>query len=277
MPKAKKPSVTPDRRRDWLRRYEVEAETPPAIAKKDSYDVRTVRKQIELARQEKDIREAKLTVLRDAMVNHYQDLCKLAGDINSEVNKKVPISEGLTTNPIWSALQQHIPRSALWKNIDRWNTSHQKLGEINSEIHELLRKKILSEPRLNFMDIAGSEQITLNLIDFFSSRIDQRVKGGTCLDIEKYFSVEHTGGHLHAAKVGAYGVGTINPEQEQEQVSILKQALYDFESDITEWEKSQELQFIYNGLNGLKKSITEELDVLTLRRVVPGRCKYCPL
>jgi len=277
MPKAKKPSVTPDKRRDWLRRVEVEAQSPPAIAKKDEYDVRTVRKQIELARQERDVREAKLTVLRDAMVNHYQDLCKLAGDINSEVNKKVPISEGLTTNPIWSALQQHIPRSALWKNIDRWKTSHQKLGEINSEIHELLRKKILSEPRLNFMDIAGSEQIILNLIDFFSSRIDQRVQGGTCLDIEKYFRVEHKGGQLDAAMVGGYNVGPINPEKEQEQVSILKQALYDFESDITEWGKSQELQFTYNELNGLKKSITEELDVLTLRRVVPGRCKYCPL
>ncbi len=132
MPKAKKPSVTPDRRRDWLHRFEVEAESPPAIAKKDSYDVRTVRKQIELARQERDVREAKLMVLRDAMVNHYKDLCNLAGDINSEINKNMPISEGLTTNPIWSALQQHIPRSATWKNIDRWNTSHQKLGEINS-------------------------------------------------------------------------------------------------------------------------------------------------
>jgi len=127
------------------------------------------------------------------------------------------------------------------------------------------------------MDIAGNEQIILNFIDFFSLRIDQRVKGGTCLDIEKYFRVEHKGGQLHAAMVGGYNVGPINPEKEQEQVSILKQALYDFESDITEWGKSQELQFTYNELNGLKKSITEELDVLTLRRVVPGRCKYCPL
>jgi len=277
MPKAKKPSVTPDRRRDWLHRFEVEAESPPAIAKKDLYDVRTVRKQIELARQERDVREAKLTVLRDAMVNHYQDLCKLAGDINSEVNKKAPISEGLTTNPIWSALQQHIPRSALWKNIDRWNTSHQKLGEINSEIHELLRKKILSEPRLNFMDIAGNEQIILDLIVFFSFQIDQRVKVGTGLDIEKHFHVEHEGGQLHAAKVGAYSVGPINPEKEQEQVSILKQVLYDFESDFTEWGKIKELQYAYNELKNLRKSIREELDVITLRRVVPGRCKYCPL
>ena len=277
MPKAKKPSVTPDRRRDWLRRYEVEAETPPAIAKKDSYDVRTVRKQIELARQERDVREAKLMVLRDAMVNHYKDLCNLAGDINSEIKRDMPISEGLTTNPIWSALQQHIPRSGLWMNIDRRNTSHQNLGEINSERNELLRKKILSEPRLDFMDIAGNEQIILNFIEFFSFRIDQRAKGGTNLDIKKYFHVEHTGGQLHAAKVGAYGVGSINPEREQEQVSILKQVLYDFESDFTKWEINQELQYAYNELETLRKSIREELEVITLRRVVPGRCKYCPL
>ena len=277
MPKAKKPSVIPDRRRDWLHRFEVEAESPPAIAKKDSYDVRTVRKQIELARQERDVREAKLMVLRDAMVNHYKDLCNLAGNINSEVEKNKPISEGLTTSLICSALQQHIPRSVLWKNIERWNTSHQKLGEINGEIHELLRKKILSEPRLNFMDIAGSEQIILNLIEFFSFQIDQRVKVGTGLDIEKYFHIEHKGGQLHAAMVGAYNVGPINPEKEQEQASILKHVLCDFDSDFTEWEKSQELQYTYNELKNLRKSIREELDVITLRRVVPGRCKYCPL
>jgi len=277
MPKAKKPSVTPVQRRDWLRRVEVDAESPPAIAKRDSYDVRTVRKQIELARQERDVREAKLMVLRDAMVNHYQDLCNLAGNINSEVEKNKPISEDLTTSLIYSALQQHIPRSALWKNIDRWNTSHQKLVEINNEIRELLRKKILSEPKLNFMDIAGSEQIVLDLIDFFSFRIDQRVKGGTGLDIEQYFHVEHKEGQLHAAKVGAYDVGSIKPEKEQEQASILKQVLYDFESDFTEWGKSQELQYTYNELKNLRKSIREELDVIILRRVVPGRCKYCPL
>ncbi len=234
-------------------------------------------KQIELARQERDVREAKLTVLRDAMVNHYQDLCKLAGDINSEVNKEVPISAELKSNPLWSALQQHIPRSAIWKNIDRWNAGRGKLADINIEIPELLRKKISSEPRLNFMNIAGSEQTILNLIDFFLFRIDQRVKGVTGLDIEKYFRVEHKGEQLYAAMVGAYNVGPINPEMEQEQVSILKQVLYDFESDFIEWLKSQELQSIYNELNSLKKNITEELDVIILRRVVPGRCKYCPL
>ena len=211
------------------------------------------------------------------MVTHYQELCKLAGNIKSEVEKDRPISADLTNNPLWSALQQHIPRSATWKNIDRWNACHGKLAKINSEIPELLRKKILSEPRLNFMNIVGNEQIILNFIDFFSFRIDQKIKGITCLDIEKYVRVGQKGEQLYAAMVGAYNVGPINPEMEQEQVSILKQVLYDFESDFIEWLKSQELQSIYNELNSLKKNITEELDVIILRRVVPGRCKYFPL
>ncbi len=277
MPKKKKPSVTPGQRRDWLRRVEIDAESPPTIAEKDSYDVRTIRKQIELARQERDVREAKLMVLRDAMVDHYKDLCNLAGNINSEVEKNKPISEDLTTSLIYSALQQHIPRSVIWKNIDRWNTGHRKLVEINSEIQELLRKKILSEPRLNFMDLSGNEQIILNLIEFFTLRIDQRVKGVSCLDIEEYFHVEHKGGQLYAAMVGAYNVGPINPEKEEEQVSILKRVLYDFVSDIAEWGKIEELQETYNELKNLRKSIVEELEVIKLRRIVPGRCKYCPL
>ena len=277
MPKAKKPSVTPDRRRDWLRRYEVEAETPPTIAKRESYDVRTVRKQIELARQERDAREAKLMVLRDAMVDHYKDLCNFAGNINLEVAKNKPISEDMAANLIYSASQQHIPRSAIWKNIDRWNTGHRKLVEINSDIKELLRKKILSEPRLNFMDLSGNEQIIPNLIEFFTFRIDQRVKGVTCLDIEKYFHVEDKGGQLYDAMVGVYNVGRINPEKEKEEVPILKQVVCDFESDFTEWEKIKELQSAYNELITLGKSIKGELEVITLRRIVPGRCKYCPL
>ncbi len=49
----KKPAVRPELRREWLRRNETEGESPPEIAKQDGYDVRTVRKQIEIERQER--------------------------------------------------------------------------------------------------------------------------------------------------------------------------------------------------------------------------------
>jgi hypothetical protein len=127
------------------------------------------------------------------------------------------------------------------------------------------------------MDIAGSEQIILNLIQFLLFQMDQHEKGSTVLNVERDFKVEHTGEPRYNAKVGPYNVGKIHPEKEREQVSILKQVLSDFESDVINWEKSQELKSMHAELNSLKKSITEELAVLILRRVVSGRCKYCPL
>ena len=92
MPKAKKPAVTPEKRRDWLRRFEIEGESPPTIAKNDEFDVRTVRKQIEVARHERDIREAKLSVLKEAMVDHYKDLCKFVEDLRLEIGNDNPVS-----------------------------------------------------------------------------------------------------------------------------------------------------------------------------------------
>ncbi|MFC1967745.1 hypothetical protein ACFLV2_03830 [Chloroflexota bacterium] len=127
------------------------------------------------------------------------------------------------------------------------------------------------------MDIAGNKQIILDLIVFFSFQINQRAKGSTGLDIKKDFHIEQKGGQLHIAKVGAYNIGKINPEKEQEQSSILKQILSDYEADILKWESYQELQQVYSDLSSLKKSMSEELDIITLRRVVPGRSKYCPL
>ena len=74
----KKPLVMPEKRREWYKRSEEEGESAPQIAKADKYDVRTVRKQIEIEKQEREIREARSVVLRSALENHYRDLCRYA-------------------------------------------------------------------------------------------------------------------------------------------------------------------------------------------------------
>ena len=68
--RTKKPPVRPEVRKDWLNRYEKDGESPPQIAKSDGYDVRTVRKQLQEAQREREIREGRLTVLRKAIEGH---------------------------------------------------------------------------------------------------------------------------------------------------------------------------------------------------------------
>ncbi len=76
--RTKKPAVRPEVRRQWLRRFEEYGESPPEISKADGYDVRTVRKQIEYAREERELREARAMVLRNDLERHYSDLCEFA-------------------------------------------------------------------------------------------------------------------------------------------------------------------------------------------------------
>ena len=85
----KKPLVRPEKQREWLRRHEIGGESPMEIAKSDKYDVRTVRKYIELERQERERREARSIVLRQALEEHYRDLCNFAQQLDSEASTDV--------------------------------------------------------------------------------------------------------------------------------------------------------------------------------------------
>ena len=73
------------------KRYE-QGETPPQIAERDEFDVRTVRKHIELARQERDVQQARSGVLRDALENHYRDLLETARNVEKQMSGEVLVS-----------------------------------------------------------------------------------------------------------------------------------------------------------------------------------------
>ena len=85
--RTKKDPVKPDKRHEWLRRNEQNGESPPQIAAADGFDVRTVRKQIQIAREEREAREARGAVLRNAVELHYKDLCGVAEDVKTQVKQ----------------------------------------------------------------------------------------------------------------------------------------------------------------------------------------------
>lgn len=66
-------------------------------------------------------------------------------------------------------------------------------------------------------------------------------------------------------------------ELEESSVEIIKAVLIDFESELKNRPEYIETEKLYGKLGRLKTSIGESLTVILLRRIVPGRCKYCPL
>jgi len=112
--------------RPVVNRHEQDGDSPPQIAATDGFDVRTVRKQIERARQEREVREARSIVLRNAMEHHYTDICNFAEKLKVAVAGEESISL-LVDDPLWLALKQHLPHSPLWNLLNRRDTLLERL------------------------------------------------------------------------------------------------------------------------------------------------------
>jgi len=271
--KSRKPPVKPEMRRAWLRRYEEDGESPPQIAAADSFDVRTVRKQIELARQEREVREARSTVLRNAVENHYRDLCKLAEELDTEIRQDRVIPSQLKDSRIWSALREHMPRSPLWPKLGKWSSVLEEIAKLEDDIREQLKEEIEHDSRLNEIVAAGENGVIPGMADALNFQMKSWARGWKGLDIKVNFKVEPVGDRFVKVSYGAFNMDKVK----EEHATTIREVLIDFESKIISWELYKKTQKLFTELKSLKLSLQDELAIVTLRRIVPGRCKYCPI
>jgi len=271
--RSRKPPVKPEVRRAWLRRYEEDGESPPQIAVADSFDVRTVRKQIEMARQEREVREARSTVLRNAVESHYRDLCKLAEELDTEIKQDNIIPSQLKDSRMWSALREHMPRSPLWKKLGRWDSILEEIANLEDDIGEQLRGEIEADSRLNKILAAGENAGIPGIVAALDFQGESWAQGRRGLDIKDNFKVEPVGDGVVNVSYGAFKMD----KAKEEHAAIIREVLIDFESKIISWELYKKMQKSFTELESLKRGLRDELAIVTLRRIVPGRCKYCPV
>jgi len=271
--KSRKPPVKPEVRRAWLRRYEEDGESPPQIAAADSFDVRTVRKQIGMARQEREVREARSTVLRNAVENHYRDLCRLAEKLDTEIKQDKIIPSQPEDSRMLSALREHIPRSPLWKKLGRWDSVLKEIANLEGDTREQLREEIGPDSRLKEILAAGEHGVISGMVEALSFQVKSWAREWKGLDIEVNFKVEPVGDGIVNVSYGAFHMNKVK----EEHATTIREVLIDFESKVTGWELYGKMQKLFTELERLKLSLRDELAIIILRRIVPGRCKYCPV
>jgi hypothetical protein len=269
----KKPAVRPELRRDWLRRHEEEGQSPPEIAKKDKYDVRTVRKQIEIERQERERREARSIVLRQALERHYADLCIFAQKLDSHITGETGSLSMIKDEPMWSALWEHIPRSAVWRNLDRWETLRDEVRRADSELNRQLKPWVRRKAPLPFPTPSGEVGLSTGIVDILSAHFKFTAQGETGLDKRTDFRLAATDQETTLMEYGSYTIGRVPNER----VAEVKKLVLDLMSEVTTREEHGEMSRLLARLDHVKRELHDELLVIILRRVVPGRCRYCPL
>jgi len=270
MPKrVKKPAVKPEVRRQWLKRFEEDGESPPQIAKVDNYDVRTVRKQIELARQEREAREARFAVLRSALEQHYHDLISYAQKLDSEViHASLPV--GAKSDRLWSALREHLPRSPLWKAIDRMERLSEEARAIEKRAEERLWDEV---GRDSPVGLTAKEDGTGLHRDGLAGAMTYYLGAEESLRFsESHISTTQQGGLIQITCANWLCV-LVSADQAPDTKKFIAQLM----EAVGRWPEREDLRRTLAERSRVIDTIRDELATITLRRVLPERCRYCPI
>ena len=272
----KKPIIRPDQRFDWLSRYE-NGESPPKIAKKDKVDVRTVRKHIELAKQEMEVKEARSMVLRNALERHYEDLCDYARTLGGQSSERTPGIQAPSPEYMDIALRQHLPRSPIWSYINQKDSLQQRITQLTEEIDSKIEEGIKSDSRLNTKLTEGEPGLIHWIIAVLKFQVEQWSRGGRGLSVKENLIAERPQEGFVNLHYGAFQLGKAKQNRAKKVRETIREVLQDWESNIKQLEEFEKLKKSFLELRRVEKNLDDEIAVITLRRVVPGRCRYCPL
>ncbi len=274
----KKPPVKLEKRYEWLRRHEM-GESVPKIADADEFDVRTVRRHIELAKQEREVKEARAAVLRNALERHYEDLGRYAEMLNSQISG-VRIESVPDADLMKAALRQHLPHSPIWSYLAKWQSLRPRLAEQQQKekVEALIEQAVKAERRLTPLVDAGLNGIIPGITEALKLKADQWSHGYEGLNLKDNLLTEPVGeGQVNLHYGVFYIIDRMDPQHADEYFKIVREALEALESCLRESEEYRGLERTISEIERLRRKFLEELAIIRLRRIVPGRCKYCPL
>ena len=273
----KKPPVTPEQSLDWLTRNDL-GESVPQIADKDDYDVRTVRSHILRRKQERERNEARATVLRGALENHYKDLCNFALKLDPTNSSTTMIPPLPADDDIMQiALRQHLPRSPIWNLLVKKEKLLQENTLLLQQTKEELEQTVTADSELKQLAIAGLTGIIPGIILFFTRQLETWSHRNSEWNATTYLRVDPNEKGFQL-QIGFSGLGFFDKKEDADRtLEVLRPVIEGVEKDIRNSESLRKLIQADNELLRIYRKLHEEISIIRLRRIVPGKCKFCPL
>lgn len=277
MAKSKKQPVSAEVRKIWLKRVEVEGQSPPQIASQEHFDPRTVRKQLDLARQEREAREARLMVLRNAMENHYDDLRKYAEKLNASATNRSQMANSPDDDLFESALRQHLVRSPIWNIITKRNKLSLKINEEKTRLESKIKGFVNEDKRLSSLPATVMEGISIGITEALLFELNQWINGNTNHTLRDSVVMEPAERGKMNPRIGFSHLGVMDPKSADKYVKTALDVFTRIESRIKGLDEYQAVEKARTEFINLGQKLREELAVIRLRRIIPGHCRYCPL
>lgn len=266
MARKKKDEISSQLRQTWLKKHQ-SGQSIFKLSVEYQRDPRTIKHHIERALREKEAKEARVIVIRDALQNHHARLVSYAQRLHGNVDSGEPVTSSLLEDRMYGALKSHLPRSPLWKYLNRLNNLYEKLDELKTQ----LRKNLLEEIE-NDTAIPNQESIHEGLRQAFLFQVIDWAKGHSGISLKESFKVHSLGNGKSAVDYGSFHFGEVADSDVPRIRAIIKR----WEGKLTQRPEYDDAKAIFDQLNSIKLKTKEELAVIFERGVVPGSCKYCP-
>ena len=157
----------------------------------------------------------------------------------------------LKEDPLWLALHEHMPRSIIWKSLNKWELLRNEILQLNIRMGNLLEERI--ESRLAVIAASFATGLDKRIFNALNSHIKEAAQARP--EILQSFDFEKI------------------PESKEPQIAEL---IRDILKEAASWKQYSQLIQKSNELHQVNKVLHDELLIIKMRRVVPGRCRYCP-
>jgi len=266
MARKKKSEIDSQLRQRWLEKHQA-GQSIFKISVEYQRDPRTIKHHVERALREKEAKEARVIVIRDALQKHHAKLISYAERLYGNVDSEEPVTSALLEDRMYSALKSHLPRSPLWNYLDRLNHLYEKLDALKAQLRTKLQKKIEKDTA-----IPTKESVHLGLLEAFHFQLIARAKDHSGISLKDSFRVHALGNGESSVEYGKFHLGAIMDSD----VPRIQAIIESWEGKLTQRPEYNDARDMFNQLNLLKVKIKEELEVIFERGIVPGSCKYCP-
>ena len=266
MGRGTKVAVSPYERRRWLEDLE-KGKGITQIAKAAGRDIRVVKRHIEIAQQEREVARARRDFLLSRVEQHQEDLLSEVRRLR-EVLLQSPPQRLEPGDPleqkVHQALKEHTGRLPLRGLLESYCDAAREYEDMRSDIGRQLEEKEADLKSHLSAQVATPHwaAVLLLLLEKGDPRASRRS-----------YAEYKTEDGCYWPCWGEFNL-TSSPVTAADLASIM-QAHRELQSTLEAY--LPKLRGRRERLRELADLIVEELDVFLLKRLVSGRCRYCPL
>lgn len=265
----------------------LEGKTFEAIGREVGRHWQTVRKYIIKDLQERPGAELRREALKDALVGHFQDLVTALRSVVNLVQLPDEDSwekkefEGwqaripdIRTRILLDALREgHAEESPLWSLLDTWNSylreDEENTTALRGKVEQSISSLIETDP-----DRKATTTEYLALVLF--RRVTSIARGKPIND-PSLLKIKKNVPQNEGLKLDEIWLGSSTHLATGERMDELKKSLAELMESSEKWAEIGTLHGLLQKMAETKDKIEMEVEVLSLKRAFPGRCRVCPI